>query len=308
VFKYTVRRLLQMIPVVLGATFLIYWLVFSLPGDPTAGKCGERPCPEAYVAAFREEYNLDDPLLVQYGKYMAGLLQGDFGTSFNGVPVIEELSERFAVTLQLGLMALAFEAVIGIIAGVLAGLNKGGFIDNLVLVSTLAVISLPIFVVGSVAQLYLGIKWNLVPVTVGADATFYSLMLPAAVLGAASLAYLARLMRTSMSENIRSDYVRTARAKGLARNRVVGVHTLRNSMIPVITFLGYDLGALMGGAIITEGIFNIQGVGGYVFRAINDRDGVVVVGTCTALVLVYLIANLIVDLLYGVLDPRISHD
>jgi oligopeptide transport system permease protein len=308
VFKYTVRRLLQMIPVVLGATFLIYWLVFSLPGDPTAGKCGERPCPEAYVAAFREEYNLDDPLLVQYGKYMAGLLQGDFGTSFNGVPVIEELGERFAVTLQLGLMALAFEAVIGIIAGVLAGLNKGGFIDNLVLVSTLAVISLPIFVVGSVAQLYLGIKWNLVPVTVGADATFYSLMLPAAVLGAASLAYLARLMRTSMSENIRSDYVRTARAKGLARNRVVGVHTLRNSMIPVITFLGYDLGALMGGAIITEGIFNIQGVGGYVFRAINDRDGVVVVGTCTALVLVYLIANLIVDLLYGVLDPRISHD
>jgi oligopeptide transport system permease protein len=308
VFKYTVRRLLQMIPVVLGATFLIYWLVFSLPGDPTAGKCGERPCPEAYVAAFREQYNLDDPLLVQYGKYMAGLLQGDFGTSFNGVPVIEELGERFAVTLQLGLMALAFEAVIGIIAGVMAGLNKGGFIDNLVLVSTLAVISLPIFVVGSVSQLYLGIKWNLVPVTVGADATFYSLMLPAVVLGAASLAYLARLMRTSMSENIRSDYVRTARAKGLGNHRVVGVHTLRNSMIPVITFLGYDLGALMGGAIITEGIFNIQGVGGYVFRAINDRDGVVVVGTCTALVLVYLLANLIVDLLYGVLDPRISHD
>jgi oligopeptide transport system permease protein len=308
VFKYTVRRLLQMIPVVLGATFLIYWLVFSLPGDPTAGKCGERPCPEAYVAAFREEYNLNDPLLVQYGKYMANLVQGDFGTSFNGVPVGQELGERFAVTLQLGLMALAFEAIIGITAGVLAGLNKGGFIDNLVLVSTLAVISLPIFVVGTVLQLYLGIKWDLVPVTVGADATFYSLLLPAVVLGAASLAYLARLMRTSMAENIRSDYVRTARAKGLANSRVVGIHTLRNSMIPVITFLGYDLGALMGGAIITEGIFNIQGVGGYVFRAINDRDGVVVVGTCTALVLVYLFANLLVDLLYGVLDPRISHD
>jgi oligopeptide transport system permease protein len=293
---------------VIGATFLIYWLVFSLPGDPTAGKCGERPCPEAYVAAFREQYNLNDPLVVQYGKYIGGLVQGDFGTSFNGVPVAEELGDRFAVTLKLGFMALAFEALIGILAGVLAGLRKGGFLDNLVLVSTLAVISLPIFVTGSVLQLYLGIKWNLVPVTVGADATFYSLLLPALVLGSTSLAYLSRLMRTSIAENMGSDYVRTARAKGLANSRVVGVHTLRNSMIPVITFLGYDLGALMGGAIITEGIFNIQGVGGYVFRAINDRDGVVVVGTCTALVLVYLLANLLVDLLYGVLDPRISHD
>ncbi len=307
-FKYTVRRLLQMIPVVLGATFLIYWLVFSLPGDPTAGKCGERPCPEAYVAAFREEYNLNDPLIVQYGKYMGNLIQGDFGTSFNGVPVGQELGERFAVTLQLGLMALAFEAIIGIIAGVLAGLNKGGFIDNLVLVSTLAVISLPIFVVGTVLQLYLGIKWDVVPVTVGADATFYSLLLPAVVLGAASLAYLARLMRTSMAENIRSDYVRTARAKGLANSRVVGVHTLRNSMIPVITFLGYDLGALMGGAIITEGIFNINGIGREVYRAIVTKEGATVVSIVVILVLVYLISNLVVDLLYAALDPRIRYE
>ena len=142
-FKYTVRRLLQMIPVFLGATFLIYWMVFSLPGDPTAGKCGDRPCPEAYVAQFEEKYNLNDPLLVQYGKYMAGVLQGDFGESHYGVPVSEELAERFAVTAKLGLMALGIEAVIGILAGVLAGLKKGGFLDNLVLVSTLAVISLP---------------------------------------------------------------------------------------------------------------------------------------------------------------------
>ncbi|MDO9497839.1 MAG: ABC transporter permease, partial [Nocardioides sp.] len=193
-------------------------------------------------------------------------------------------------------------------AGVLAGLRRGGFLDSLVLVSTLAVIALPLFVTGSVLQLYLGVKAGWFPVTVGADATFYSLLLPAMVLGSASLAYLARLMRTNLADNVRSDYVRTARAKGLSNARVIGVHTLRNSMIPVITFLGYDLGGLMGGAIITEGIFNIHGVGGYVFRGINDRDGMVVVGAVTALILVYLFVNLLVDLVYGLLDPRISHE
>jgi oligopeptide transport system permease protein len=297
-----------MIPVILGATFLIYWLVFSLPGDPTAGKCGERPCSATYVANFNEKYNLNDPLVVQYAKYMGNVLQGDFGESQYGIPVSDELKERFKVTGKLGLMALAFEAVIGIFAGVLAGLRKGGFLDNLVLVSTLVVISIPIFVIGKVAQLYLGVKAGIFPVTVSADATFYELMLPAMVLGSTSLAYLARLTRTNLGDNVKSDYIRTARAKGLPETRVIGLHALRNSMIPVVTFLGYDLGALMGGAVITEGIFNIQGVGGYIFRAINDRDGIVVVGAVTALILVYLVANLIVDLLYGILDPRISHD
>jgi oligopeptide transport system permease protein len=306
--KYTLRRLLQMIPVLLGATFLTYFMVFSLPGDPTAGKCGDRPCSDAYVAAFKEKYNLNDSLPVQYGKYMANVARGDFGESQYGVPVSEELSERFVVTTKLSVMALIIEGVIGVVAGVLAGLRKGGFLDNLVLVSTLVVVALPLFVTGSVLQLYFGVKLGWFPSTVGADATVYSLLLPAFVLGSTSLAYLARLMRTNLGDNVRADYVRTARAKGLSEFRVVGVHTLRNSMIPIVTFLGYDLGALMGGAIITEGIYNIPGVGGYVFRGINDRDGIVVVGSVTALILVYLFANLIVDLLYGVLDPRISHD
>ena len=305
---YTVRRLLQMIPVFIGVTFLIYYLVFSLPGDPTAGKCGERPCSAAYVAAFNEKYNLNEPLPVQYGLYMANVAQGDFGENQYGVSVGEELVDRFAVTGQLGLMALIIEGGIGILAGILAGLKRGGFIDNLVLISTLLVISLPVFVTGSVLQLYLGVRWGLFPVTVSGQVSTYSLLLPALVLASTSLAYLARLMRTNLSDNVKSDYVRTARAKGLPESRVVGIHTMRNSMIPVITFLGYDLGALMGGAIITEGIFNIQGIGGYVYRGINDRDGVVVVGAVTALVLVYLLANLIVDLLYGFLDPRISID
>ena len=176
------------------------------------------------------------------------------------------------------------------------------------LVSTLVVISIPIFVIGKVLPALPRRQARLFPVTVSSDATFYELLLPAIVLGSASLAYLTRLTRANLGENLRSDYVRTARAKGLPDTRVIGLHALRNSLIPVITFLGYDFGALLGGAIVTEGIFNIQGVGGYIYRAINDRDGIVVVGAVTALILVYLFANLIVDLLYGVLDPRICHD
>ena len=306
--KYIVRRLLQMIPVILGATFLIFAMVFALPGDPTAGKCGERPCPPAYVAKFREEHNLNDPLLVQYGKYVGKLVQGDLGTNYYGIPVKDELAKRYVTTGKLALMAVLWETLIGILAGVLAGIRKGKFIDNLVLVSTLFVISIPIFVIGATLQMFLGVRMGLFPVTVSPEATFYELLLPSFVLASASVAYIARLTRTNMVENLRADYVRTAIAKGLTRRRAIGIHTLRNSLIPVVTFIGVDFGALLGGAIVTERIFNIQGVGGFLFRSIGSRDGVAVVGTVTALVIVYLFANLIVDLLYGVLDPRISHD
>ena len=306
---YIIRRLLQMIPVILGATFLIFTMVFALPGDPLAGKCGERPCPPAYAAAFREKYNLDDPLPVQYGKYLSNLVQGDFGETTNGIPVIDQLKARYPVTAKLALMAIAFEAVIGIFVGVLTALKRGGFLDNLVLVSTLVIISIPTFVIGGVSQYFLGVKLGLFPVTVtSANPSFYELMLPAMVLGSISLAYVARLMRTNLVENLRADYLRTAVAKGLTRRRAVGLHALRNSLIPVITFIGFDFGALLGGAIVTEAIFNIPGIGGYLFRSIRARDGASVVGTVTVLVIVYLFVNLLVDLLYGLLDPRISHD
>ncbi|MGN7246334.1 ABC transporter permease [Janibacter anophelis] len=307
--KYIVRRFLQMIPVVILSTFLIYAMVFAMPGDPTAGKCGERPCPPAYIAAFEAKYHLNDPLPVQYGYYAANVLQGDLGENQYGRSVAEELTERFAVTGKLAVMALLFEGVIGILAGVLAGLRKGGFIDNLVLVSTLFVISVPIFVTGFAAQYFLGLRWEIFPALAsGTDPSLYQLILPAMVLGSTSLAYIARLMRTNIAENIKSDYVRTAKAKGLTPRRIVGVHTLRNSMIPVVTFMGYDFGALLGGAIVTEGIFAVNGVGGYIFRGIGNRDGIAVVGAVTALVIVYLLMNLLVDLLYGALDPRISND
>jgi oligopeptide transport system permease protein len=304
--KYVIRRLLQMIPVFIGVTFIIYAAVFAL-GDPTVGRCGERACPPGYIAAFRKEYNLDQPLVVQYLLYMGDVIRGDFGTNFYGNQVLDELAERWPVTLKLAFMALIIESVIGITAGVLAGIRRGKFIDNLVTVSTLFLISIPIFVIGSVAQLVFGVRLGWFPVT-ATQGTWYQLIMPAFVLASASVAYIARLMRANLSENLRADYVRTAKAKGLTNRRTVGVHTLRNSLIPVITFIGIDIGALMGGAIVTERVFNINGIGNFLFRSIHTKDGTSVVGTIVCLVLIYLLVNLLVDVLYGFLDPRISHD
>lgn len=303
---YIIRRILQMIPVILGTTFIIYVMVYSL-GDPTVGRCGDRPCPDAYIAAFRKEFNLDEPLVVQYFHYMGRILTGDLGTSFSGVPIAEELAARWPVTLRLATIALVVEAVVGISAGVLAGLRKGGFLDSLVFVSTLVLISIPVFVLGSVAQLIFGVRLGWFPPTATAG-TWEQLILPGIVLGALSMAYIARLTRNSLVESLGADYVRTAKAKGLTWRRTVGVHTLRNSLIPVVTYIGFDVGALMGGAIVTERIFNIPGIGGYIYQSINTKDGAAIVATITLLVLIYLMMSLFVDLLYGALDPRISHD
>ena len=304
--KYIIRRLLQMIPVIIGVTFIIYVAVFAL-GDPTVGRCGERPCPEGYIAKFRADYNLDKPLIVQYLLYMGNLVQGDLGTNFFGNKVVDELAARWPTTLKLGVMALIIESVIGVSAGVLAGIRRGKFIDSLVTVSTLVLISVPIFVIGSFAQLIFGVRLGWFPVT-ATQGTTYQLIMPAFVLASASLAYIARLMRANLAENLRADYVRTAKAKGLSNRRTIGVHTLRNSLIPVITFIGIDIGALMGGAIVTERIFNVNGIGNFLYRSIGQKDGASVVGTILCLVLIYLLVNLIVDVLYGFLDPRISHD
>jgi oligopeptide transport system permease protein len=304
--RYVIRRLLQVIPVFFGATFLIFSLVFALPGDPIRALAGERPLNESAYNVMVERYNLDDPFFVQYGKYIAGVFQGDFGQSFSGREVSTIMSERFPISARLALLALAIQAVLGVLAGVMAGIRKNSFMDNLVLVSTTAVVSIPVFVLGFSLQLLLGVRFGIFPVA-GVRDGFISYILPAFVLASLSLAYTARLTRTSLVENLRADYVRTATAKGLPRRLVVGKHALRNSLIPVVTYLGISLGELIAGAIVTEGVFNIPGVGRAVFDAILTQEGPIVVGIVTALVLVYIVANLIVDLLYAVLDPRIRY-
>ncbi|MEV0000871.1 ABC transporter permease [Micromonospora sp. NPDC050980] len=306
--RYLVRRLLQLVPVFIGTTFLIYWLVWSVPGDPFAGKCGDRGCPPNYRAMMTEKYHLDDSIWVQYASYMKNLFQGDFGITFGGREISDIIATSYPNTLKLAVVALAIEAVIGLGAGVLTGLRRNGFLDNLVLISTLFLIALPVFVIGFVLQWVLGVKWGIITPTVSNEMRFSELIVPGFVLGSVSMAYIARVARTSIAENRRADYVRTAIAKGLPMRRVVGVHLLRNSLIPVVTLLGTDLGALMGGAIVTEGIFGINGIGRQVLRSIVTKESATVVGIVVVLVLVYLVMNLLVDLLYAALDPRIRYE
>ncbi|GAA4569882.1 ABC transporter permease [Planotetraspora kaengkrachanensis] len=306
--RYTIRRLLQLIPVLLGTTFLINYMVWQLPGDPFAGRCGQRPCPDSYVSAMRAQFGLDQPILVQYWQFLKNMLTGNLGVDFNQVPVAAQLGDAWPITIRLALLAVAIEAVIGISAGVLSGLKRGGFIDNVVTISTLFLLSLPVFVTGFLLQWLLGVQLQVITPTVSDEATITELLVPAFVLASLNMAFTARLTRTSIVENRRSDYVRTAIAKGLTNRRVVGVHLLRNSLIPVLTFLGTEVGSLMSGAIITEGIFNIHGIGGLLYRAITGQDYTIVVPIASLLVLVYLVSNLLVDLLYGVLDPRIRYE
>jgi peptide/nickel transport system permease protein/oligopeptide transport system permease protein len=305
--RYIARRLLLTIPVLIGASFLIFAMVYALPGDPIRALAGDRPLSEAVQAQLRAEYNLDDPLYLQYVKYVGGLLQGDFGTDFSGRPVLDTIEQRLPVTAKLALTAIVFEALIGLTAGILAGIRRGSFFDNLVLVTTTLLVSVPVFVLGFVAQYVFGLRLGLFP-TSGISDGWYSYVLPGLVLASLSLAYVARLTRTSLAENLRQDYVRTARAKGLKRSVIISKHTLRNSLIPVVTYIGADIGTLMAGAIVTETIFNIPGLGRAVYDSVLRQEGAVVVGIVTLFVFFYIFFNLVVDILYALLDPRIRYD
>lgn len=304
--RYVVRRLLQMVPVFVGTTFLIFVMVYAL-GDPVAGLFGDKAPDPATAAQIRRELYLDHPVWQQYLHYMGGIFRGDFGNAFNGRPVTELMGQAWPLTIRLALVAFLFELVLGIGFGVLSGMRRGRTVDTGVLIFTLVIISIPTFVGGYTLQYLVGVKWGVVPPAVSTAARFDELILPGAVLAGVSLAYVARLTRTSIAENLRGDYLRTAVAKGLPQRRVVLVHLLRNSLIPVVTFLGIDIGALMGGALVTERIFNIQGVGYQLYQAVVRHNSPTVVGFVTVLVLVYLVANLLVDLLYAVLDPRIRY-
>ncbi|MPZ54238.1 MAG: ABC transporter permease subunit [Acidimicrobiia bacterium] len=355
--RYLIRRILQFIPVFFGATLIVFMMVFLIPGDPIRALAGERPMAPAVLAQLTDEYDLDDPAMVRYAKWLGvmpdddpnesalteeqmaegvepptgtfnGLLQGNFGDNFRGQPVSDILGRTIPTTATLAIYAFIFEAVLGLIAGVFAGLNKDSFLDNLVRISTIMVISIPIFVIGFGVQIliivflqsnppewllslsdgWLNISWRDPDTAIFTLTSIKAYFIPAVVLGSVSLAYIARLTRTSMIENTRADFVRTARAKGLTRARTVVRHLLRNSLIPVVTFLGIDLGNLMGGAIVTESIFNVNGLGQEVLAGVRGQEGTVVLGIITFLILIFLIANLIVDVLYAYLDPRIRYD
>jgi oligopeptide transport system permease protein len=305
--SYIGRRLLQMIPVFIGATLLIYAMVFLLPGDPIAALFGDKPVNPGVAAQLRAQYHLDQPFIVQYLLFLKGVFTLDLGNTFSGQPVIDVMGRAFPVTIRLTVVAIIVEAVLGIVVGLLAGLRRGGWFDSLSLFVSLLVIAVPIFVIGFVARYVFAEKLRWIKASVGPDPTWSQLLIPGIVLGSVSFAYVLRLTRNSVAENLTADHVRTATAKGLKPGRVLTVHVLRNSLIPVVTFLGTDVGGLMAGAVVTEGIFNIPGVGGTLYQAIIRTEGATVVAFVTVLVIIYLVVNLLVDLLYAVLDPRIRY-
>ncbi len=305
--RYILGRVLQAIPVFLGTTFLIYFMVFAMPGDPLLALFGDKTPNPALLAQLRAQYHLDQPFLVQYWYYMTGIFQGNLGVSFSGEPVTAILARTFPVTARLAIMALVIQSVAGIAVGLVSGLRKGKLFDASALVVSLILISVPIFVIAFVAQFVFGIQLGWARTTVGSGAPTQDLILPAFVLASVSFAVIVRLTRSSVIEAQSTDYVRTAYSKGLGRNRVIPVHILRNSLIPVVTYLGTDFGVLLVGATITEGIFNIPGVGNTLYKAIVLGQGPTVVSFVTVMVLLYLVVNLLVDLLYGLLDPRIRY-
>ena len=304
---YIVRRILQAIPVFFGTTFLIYFMVFAMPGDPIVALFGDKTPNPAIVAQLRAQYNLDQPFIVQYFLYIGGLLQGNLGVAFNGEQVSDILVRTFPVTARLALLALFFQSVAGIFVGLVSGLRKGKLFDSSALVVSLILISLPIFVIAFVAQYVFGVQLGWARTTVSSGAPIQDLILPALVLASVSFAQIVRLTRASVIESSGLDFVRTAYSKGLSRNRIIPVHILRNSLIPVVTFLATDFGVLLVGATVTEGIFNVPGVGNTLFKAIQQGEGPTVVSFVTVMTLLYLGVNLIVDLLYGLLDPRIRY-
>ncbi|MFI7598560.1 ABC transporter permease [Actinoplanes sp. NPDC049681] len=307
-FRYIVRRLLQMVLTFFGATFIVYALMFANQDDPIQALAGEKPITANVRQALTERYHLNEPFIVQYWYYMKGLLTGNFGISLTGRKISTMMETAWPITIKLALIAMAIVAVVALVAGVISGIRRGSIFDNVTLVITLIILSLPIIVLAPLCQLIFGIKLGWFPPTAGAHPTLWALLLPALVLGSLVLATELRVTRASVAENLRSDYVRTARAKGLSRSRVIGVHVLRNSLIPVVTLIGVDIGGLMSGAIVTEGVFNIPGVGFNLFRGIRTEDGPLVVGFVSVLVIVFLVVNLLVDLLYAALDPRIRYE
>ena len=305
---YIIRRVLQALPVFFGTTLLIYFMVFAMPGDPIVALFGDKGVNPAIADQLRAQYHLDQPFIVQYLIYIGGIFHGDFGTSFSGQPVGLILASTFPVTLRLALIAVIIEMIVGVAIGLVAGLRKGKWFDNSSLVVSLILISTPVFVIAFVSQFFFAIKLGWARATVSGEANFPELILPGIVLATLGVAYIIRLTRSSVIDTAGQDFVRTAYSKGLSRARVTRVHILRNSMIPVVTYVSIDFGILLVGATVTEGIFNVPGVGRTLYQAIIRGEGPTVVSFVTVMVLLYLVVNLLTDLLYAALDPRIRYD
>jgi ABC-type dipeptide/oligopeptide/nickel transport system permease component len=304
--RYLVRRLLLTIPVLIGVATLVFALIHLVPGDPAQAMLGEGASQEE-VEALRHSLGLDRPLFVQYRSFMTGVLRGDLGSSFRyGTPVTREIRDRLGRTVQLALAAMLVAIVIAIPLGILAAVFRGTAIDHAAMTLALAGISMPNFWLGPLLAILFAVYLGWLPVAgTGSPA---HLVLPAVTLGAALAAILARMTRASLLEELRELYVLAARARGLSRTRAVLRHAFRNSLIPVVTIIGLQFGAVLTGTIITETIFAWPGVGRLLIQAITFRDYPLIQGCILFISFTYVLMNLVTDLSYGLLDPRIRYD
>jgi peptide/nickel transport system permease protein len=306
VLRFTVRRLLLTIPVLLGVATLVFALLHLVPGDPAQVMLGEAAA-QSDVDELRTKLGLDRPFATQYLQFIAGVVQGDFGTSFRyGTPVFAEIAQRLPNTLELALAAMSVAILIAIPLGILGALYRGRAIDQAAMTVSLLGISMPNFWLGPLLAILFAVGLGWLPVSGTGD--WRHLVLPAVTLGAALAAILARMTRASLIEELRELYVLAAQARGLSYSRAVLRHALRNSLIPVVTILGLQFGAVLTGTIITETIFSWPGVGRLLIQAINFRDYPLVQGCILFIATTYVLVNLLVDLAYGWLDPRIRYE
>ncbi|HEY9293599.1 MAG TPA: ABC transporter permease [Microlunatus sp.] len=302
---YILRRVVAAIPIGLIVTFGVFALVFLMPGDPIRALGGDKPLSPTVMAAKRAQFHLDDPFIVQYLLMMKDTFTGHFGTTFAGADIGEQLKLRIPVTVQLALLANFFQWTTGLLFGIYAGFRRNRAVDRLLLLATLVILAIPSLVSTFAAQYIFGVKLKWLPVSGTLQGFPVSYILPAAVIGLLGFAGLARLMRTSIVETVNADFVKTARAKGVSERRILWRHVLPNALLPVVTFIGLDLAGIFAGAIITESIFNLPGLGQFLFQSIRMKEGGVVVILSTLAFVSFIVINLIVDLLYGVLDPRV---
>jgi peptide/nickel transport system permease protein len=305
--KFTLKRLASLVLVLIGVSFLVFMLLSLTPGDPVRMMLGESATPEAQEA-LRKEMGLDDPLLLQYGRYMKNIVvHQDLGTSYSTQrPVLDEIMNVFPNTVQLAVAAMVIAVILGIFLGIISAVKQNSLLDNIVMVLALIGTSAPIFWIGILMILLFSVQLGWLPPS--GFGSFEQLIMPAVALGMQSTAVVARMTRSSMLEVIRQDFVKTARAKGQREIIVILKHVFRNALIPIITVVGLQFGTLLGGAMLTEVVFSIPGVGRLMIEAIKQRDFPIVQGSVLFVAACFSLVNLAVDLLYAVVDPKVSKE
>lgn len=301
---FILRRLMQTIPVVIGVTFVVFFIMQLVPGDPAVLLAGEGASKES-IEAIREQLGLNRPLFVQYFDYLLNVFRGDFGVSLkNSQPVLDEILIRLPITIELAFFSILITIVLGMAAGIISAIKPYSLTDSSVMIVALLGISLPSFWLGLMLMYFFSVKLQILPVA-GWDSILH-IILPALTLGAGGAAIVARMTRSSMLEVIRQDYMRTARAKGLRERVIIYKHGLRNALIPVITVVGLQFGALLGGTVLVESIFAINGLGRMIVDSIRMRDLPMVQGGVLVASLVFVVVNLLVDVLYRFFNKRIE--